>query len=74
MFQIDPRTLKDNISCKRFAEVVQETLIKWVKRGEISVSGRVDVVDPPHVVSPLTIEPRKPQLCHNARPFKFLDV
>lgn len=42
--------------------------------GAISLSGRVGTAEPPHIVLPLTIEPTKPQLCHKACSFKFLDV
>ena len=35
--------------------------------GDISVLGRVGEVDPPHLVTPLTVEPSKSRLCHDNR-------
>ena len=35
--------------------------------GAISLWGKVDEVDPPHLVMPLTVEPTKPSLCNDNR-------
>lgn len=58
------KTFRNNTSCKPF---VQKTLIDRVKWGAISIIGKVGVVDPPHIILPLTVEPTKPRLCHDAR-------
>ena len=60
-------TFRNNVSCKPFRRFVQSTLINRVKCGAISVVGKVGVVNPPHIVLPLTVEPTKPRLCHDAR-------
>ena len=38
-----------------------------MKSGAISLLGKVGVVSPPYIVLPLTVEPTKPRLCHDAR-------
>ena len=38
-----------------------------LRTGAISSLGRVGEVEPPHIVLPLTVEPTKPRLCHDAR-------
>ena len=45
----------------------EDTLIARLKSGAISLLGKVGVVDPPLIVLPLTAEPTKPRLCHDAR-------
>ena len=59
--------LKNNISCKQFATFVKDTLIDRLATGAIILKGKVGVVDPPHLVMPLTVEPQKPRLCYDAR-------
>lgn len=61
------RVFKNNVSCKPFVSFVEETLVARLKSGAISLLGRVGVVDPPFLVLPLTVEPTKPRLCHDAR-------
>lgn len=62
-----PRLFKNNVSCKSFGEFIKETLVGRLKTGAISLVGRVGVVQPPYLVLPLTVEPTKPRLCHDAR-------
>ena len=38
-----------------------------MQTGAISLKGRVGEVDPPHLILPLTVEPTKPRLSHDAR-------
>ena len=61
------KVFKNNVSCKPFVSFVEETLVARLKSGAISLLGRVGVVDPPFIVLPLTVEPTKPRLCHDAR-------
>ena len=61
------KTFKNNTSCKLFTQFVQKTIINRVKCGAISIVGKVGVAYPPHIVLPLTVEPTKPRLCHDAR-------
>ena len=44
-----------------------QTLHDRVRSGAITLLDKVGTVDPPHIVLPLTIEPTKPRLCHDAR-------
>ena len=55
------------MSCKPFTYFVRSTLIDHLASGAISLTGKVGEVDPPHLVLPLTVEPTKPRLCHDAR-------
>ena len=61
------RLFKNNVSCKQFGEFVRTTLLSRLKSGAISLVGKVGQVSPPHIVLPLTVEPTKPRLCHDAR-------
>jgi hypothetical protein len=54
-------------SCKPFAQYISDTIIERLASGAISVWGKVDAVDPPHLVMPLTVEPQKPRLCNDNR-------
>jgi len=47
---------------------IQQTLFDRLKPGAVSLLGEVgEVQPPPHLVLPLTVEPTKPRLCHDAR-------
>ena len=61
------RQFRNNYSCQAFAGFVRETLLKRLDTGAITLLGRVGEIDPPHLVLPLTVEPSKPRLCHDAR-------
>jgi len=61
------KVFRNNVSCKPFKEFIQQTLLMRVRNGAISLVGRVGQVKPPHLVLPLTVEPTKPRLCHDAR-------
>ncbi|KAK3700587.1 hypothetical protein QZH41_001585 [Actinostola sp. cb2023] len=45
----------------------RSTILERLKNGSMSVWGKVDQVDPPHLVMPITIEPTKPRMCHDER-------
>jgi len=62
-----PMAFKNNVSCKPFGEFIKRTLVERLRTGAISLVGRVGLVPPPHIVLPLTVEPIKPRLCHDAR-------
>ena len=51
--------------CKQFVEFINEELKSRLQSGAISYIGQVGHVDPPHIVSPITIETLKPRLCIN---------
>ena len=57
----------NNVSCKLFVKFIQETLLDRLETGAVSLLGKVGEVQPPHLVLPLTVEPTKPRLCHDAR-------
>ena len=61
------RLFQNNRSCKPFTEFVRRTLLDRLRTGAISLIGRLGCVPLPHLVLPLTIEPNKPRLCHDAR-------
>ena len=61
------KAFRNNISCKTFVPFIQSTLIARLKMGAISLVGRVCLVKRPYLVLPLTVEPSKPRLCHDAR-------
>lgn len=58
---------KNNFSCKQFADFVRKTILERLTTGAVSLLGKVGQVDPPHLILPLTVEPSKPRLCHDAR-------
>ena len=46
---------------------MRRTLLDRLRSGAISLIGGLGCVPLPHLVLPLTIEPNKPRLCHDAR-------
>ena len=50
-----------------FVNFIQKTLMDRLRTGAISWLSRVGEVEPPFLVLPLTVEPTKPRLCHDAR-------
>ena len=61
------RISKNNVLCKQFGNFVRTTLLSRLQTGAISLVGKVGQVKPPHLVLPLTVEPTKLRLCHDAR-------
>lgn len=60
-----PRHFKNASNCQQFKEFINTELTSRLKSGAISYIGRVEDVQPPHIVSPIAIEPSKPRLCIN---------
>lgn len=54
-------------SCWNFTNFISRTILERVQNGSLKVWGKVDEVDPPHLVMPITIEPSKPRMCHDER-------
>ena len=52
---------------KNFEQFISHTIIERLRSGAIRLWGEVSVVDPPHLVSPLTVESTKPRLCIDLR-------
>ncbi len=48
-------------------EFIRQTLVQRLRTGAVSLLGKVGQVASPHLVLPLTVEPTKPRLCHDAR-------
>lgn len=61
------KIFQNNVSCKPFATFIRETLLARLQTGAISLVGKVGQATPPFLVLPLTVEPSKPRLCHDAR-------
>ena len=59
------RVFKNSRSCREYVEFICASLEERVRTGAVSVWGEVGKVEPPFLVSPLTIEPIKPRLCQN---------
>ena len=62
-----PKLFKNNVSCAPFVEFIRQTLVQRLRTGAVSLLGKVGQVASPHLVLPLTAEPTKPRLCHDAR-------
>ena len=62
-----PAMRANNKSCVGFEDFISSTILERLKNGSMSVWGKVDQVDPPHLVMPITIEPTKPRMCHDER-------
>ena len=54
-------------SCQAFFEFISETILERVANGSLSVWGKVGEVSPPYLVTPITVEPSKPRMCHDER-------
>ena len=63
-----PRKIFPNSkSCALFEGFITDTIMERVRNGSLTVIGRVGEVEPPHLVLPITIEPKKPRMCHDER-------
>ena len=61
------RVFHNSPSCIPFSQIISGTIIERLASGAISLWGKVDDVDPPYLVMPLTVEPSKPRLCNDNR-------
>ena len=66
-FYPPPRQFKNASNCEMFTDFINSELLSRLQSGAISYLGTVDDITPPHIVSPITIEPSKPRLCINLR-------
>ena len=63
-----PRKIFPNSkSCASVEVFITDTIMMRVRNGSLTVIGTVGEVEPPHLVLPITIEPKKPRLCHDER-------
>ena len=57
-------------NCKEFASFIVKTVKERLRNGSLSglsLVGKVEFCEPPFLVLPLTVEPKKPRLCHDER-------
>lgn len=59
------RVLPNAAICQKFHDFIDSEIKERLSTGAIMLWGEVDKVPPPHIVSPLTVEPTKPRLCMN---------
>ena len=65
---VPPRMCYPNsLACLPFKEFITTTIMDRISNGSINVVGRVNEVEPPHLVMPITVEPNKPRMCHDER-------
>ena len=57
----------NNRLCETFDQFITETILERLRNGSISIWGKCGHCTPPHIVIPLTVEPKKPRLCHDER-------
>lgn len=62
-----PRIFPNATGCRPYTDFISLTLEDWVANGTLKIWGKVGMVNPPHLVMPLTVEPSKPRLCHDER-------
>lgn len=54
-------------SCQGFEEFISATIIDRVRNGSFLVWRKVNDVQPPYLVMPITVEPSEPRMCHDER-------
>ncbi|CAG2188282.1 unnamed protein product [Mytilus edulis] len=59
------RIFKNASNCEHHVDFINTELLSRLRSGAISYLGKLGEVKPPHIVSPITIEPLKPRLCIN---------
>ena len=57
----------NNKSCYGFEPFISDTIMQCLSNGSLSLWGKVGLVDPPHLIMPITVEPSKPRMCHDER-------
>ena len=53
--------------CQHYSEFIARELTDKIHCVAIKLLGRVGECQPPRIVTPLTMEPSKPRLCHDER-------
>lgn len=54
-------------NCQGFEEFISATIIDRVRNGSLLVWRKVNDVQPPYLVMPITVEPSEPRMCHDKR-------
>ena len=66
--KLPPRMCFPNsVACHPFKEFITASIKDRICNSSIDVDGRVGEVEPPHLLLPITVEPRKPRMCHDER-------
>ncbi|CAC5412043.1 unnamed protein product [Mytilus coruscus] len=60
-----PRMFNNSNECVPFIDFITKTITERLRNGSLKCVGKVGLVQPPHIVAPLTVEPTKPRLCVN---------
>ena len=60
-----PRQFQNASNCRQHTQFLKNEILSRLQSGAISLVGKVGEVDPPHIVSPITVEPTKPRMCIN---------
>ena len=64
--EFPPHRIFNNANnCKEFVDFINATIQERLYNGSIEYIGKVGEVEPPYIVSPLTVEPSKPRMCIN---------
>ena len=58
---------RNNSICSQFEGFISSTIIDRFKNGSLKFWGKVEEVQPPHLVMLITAEPSKPRVCHDER-------
>ena len=61
------RIFNNALCCKSFTSFIAKEITEKILSGAVSIWGKVGFCEPPHIVSPITIEPTKPRLCIDMR-------
>lgn len=65
---IPPKQFFPNaLACKSYTSFIRKEINERLKNGSFRLWGKVGECSLPKVIMPLTVEPSKPRLCHDAR-------
>ncbi|CAC5380818.1 unnamed protein product [Mytilus coruscus] len=59
------RQFNNAANCQEHIDFINHEITSRLQSGAVTLLGKVGEVQPPHIVSPITIEPTKPRLCIN---------
>lgn len=62
-----PQVLPNAGNTSQFSGFIAKTITDRLRSGAIQVWGKVGEIEPPQVVSPITVEPTKPRMCIDMR-------
>ncbi|CAG2248312.1 unnamed protein product [Mytilus edulis] len=67
MMTFYPRSRQFNnaANCQELIDFIDDEITSRLQSGAVTLLGKVGEVQPPYIVSPITIEPTKPRLCIN---------